>query len=115
MAFARARVELKGSLSHSGGPRFFKKGLPQILTIPSHIEYYQAVGGFSVTMLGNAKAKAAPPPPVPVEEPSEDGLMEAELKKMKVAELHEVAKEMGLEIEPDAKKLALIKAILAAQ
>lgn len=75
MANMRAKVELLGSESHTGRGRTIERGKPLILTNPSDIRYYQAQGGFSVTMLDQplpggkgkpvpkpAKGKAAPPP-----------------------------------------------------
>lgn len=53
----RARVELKGCLTHDAGGRHFAKGQPQILTNPAEIKYYQGQAEFSVTMLDVAKSK----------------------------------------------------------
>lgn len=47
----RARVELRGALSHTRGGVVFKKGQPQTITDPGAIAYYKATSGFSVTML----------------------------------------------------------------
>lgn len=61
---ARARIELRGALSHARGGRTFKKGAPQIVTNAGEIAYYRSVGGFSVTMLEDdppPRVKAPPP------------------------------------------------------
>lgn len=65
----KARVELRGSMSHTGNGRKFEKGKPQIMTNPSDIAYYQQQGEFSVTMLeeddekpAKQKVKVAKPP-----------------------------------------------------
>jgi len=118
---ARARVELRGSMSHTGGPRTFKKGQPQVLTNPDHIEYYRKVGGFSVTNLKDEKAKPGKKPAPADTSGGDDGddeddvYTEADLKKMKVPELHDLAAELELEVDPDAKKADIIEVILNSQ
>jgi hypothetical protein len=82
MANMRAKVELLGSETHTGRGRTIERGKPVILTNPSDIRYYQAQGGFSVTILEDASAKPAAKPvkggkpakpaPPPVEEDSDD-------------------------------------------
>jgi len=58
----RARVELRGSLTHEHEGRRFKRGSPQILTTVSEIMYYQSQSGFVVTILDNGKDKRFTPP-----------------------------------------------------
>lgn len=120
MATMRARVELRGSLTHqapaSAGGRLMKRGSPVIMTDPAQIQYYRSQGGFSVSML-EAK-KPAPAPAAPSEpaggEGSEGGHTEAELKKMKKAQLVEIAEGLGLETD-GATVAELIDGILEAQ
>ena len=47
----RARVELRGALTHRRGGVTFKKGQAQTITDPAAVAYYKSTGGFSVTML----------------------------------------------------------------
>lgn len=110
----RARVELRGSLTHDHGGRVFKKGSPQILTNAAEIKYYQGQAGFSVTMLEGAKAKA--PAPVVDDDTggeSDNDYSEADLRKMKKAELVEIAEELELDTEGTVNEL--IDRILEAQ
>jgi len=113
----RARVELRGCLTHQSGGRLFKNGSPQILTNPSEIKYYQGQAGFTVTMLSTEKAKA--PEPATVETDDGDGgesdndYTEADLRKMKKAELVDVAAELGLDAEGTVNEL--VERILEAQ
>lgn len=115
----RARVELRGSLTHTAGARKFKKGSPQILTNPSEIAYYRAQGGFSVTMMATEKAKAKGKPVPPPEETggAEDGHTQASLNAMTKAELAGLAAdEFELMLDPeDMKKADMVDAILQAQ
>ena len=79
---AKARVELRGCMTHSGRGRTFKKGVPQIMTNPSDILYYQGQGDFSVVMLDDdpapktdepkPKTKVKEPKPVDEDEPKAD-------------------------------------------
>jgi hypothetical protein len=57
---ARARIELRGSLSHTVRGRVFKKGQPQIITSPDDILYFQQTDGFVVTLLNAAEKVKAP-------------------------------------------------------
>lgn len=112
----RARVELRGSLTHQGRGRAFKKGSPQILTNSADIVYYQQQAGFAVTMLSD-KSKAATKVVAP--EPDDDSgegdndFNESELRKMKKADLQEVAEELGLDIDGTVNEL--IERIMDAQ
>jgi len=118
---ARARVELRGSLTHVGGGRTFKKNAPQILTNASEIAYYKGQAGFSVTEMKDspkAKAKAAPPPSDDSDESGsgdEEGYTDAELRAMTKADLVDLGKEMGLALSDADKKADLIAAILEHQ
>lgn len=123
MANLRARVELRGSLTHqapaTAGGRLMKKGTPVIMTDPSHIQYYRSQAGFSVSMLEQKKAaKPAAPPAGDSGGASggggEEGYTEADLKKMKKAELVEIADSMDLETD-GATVPELIDGILEAQ
>jgi hypothetical protein len=109
----RARVELRGSLTHDQGGRVFKKGSPQILSNAAEIKYYQGQAGFSVTML-DTKAKA----PAPVVDDDDTGesdndYEEADLRKMKKADLVEICEELELDTEGTVNEL--IDRILEAQ
>jgi hypothetical protein len=53
-----ARVELKGSLSHTKGDRVFKKGVPQHITDPDEIRYYSSMSSFNVVLLEVSKPKS---------------------------------------------------------
>lgn len=121
---ARARVELRGSLTHeasaAGGGRKMKKGSPVVLTNPAHIQYYRDQAGFAVTFLADKK-KAKPVATEPDGgdgEPGGGGAVlhtEAELKKMRKSELVVVADALGME-EPDEHTVAeLVSGILDAQ
>jgi len=106
----RARVELRGSLTHDHGGRVFKKGSPQILTNPAEIKYYQGQAGFAVTVLEGDKAKAkaaATPAATDVDEDGDDLVeySEADLRKMKKAELVEIAEELELDTEGTVNEL----------
>lgn len=57
---ARARIELRGSLSHTVRGRVFKKGQPQIITNPDDILYFQQTDGFVVTLMNAAEKVKAP-------------------------------------------------------
>lgn len=78
---AKARVELRGCMTHSGRGRTFRKGVPQIMTNPSDILYYQSQGDFSVVMLDDDPAPKAEEPkpktkvkvPEPVDEDEPEG------------------------------------------
>jgi len=56
---ARARVELRGALTHTRGHRTFTKGAPQVLTDDAELAYYKAQSQFSVTMLEEPKPAPA--------------------------------------------------------
>ncbi len=122
---ARARVELKGSVSYVIDGRVWKKRKPQILTNDGEIARYKAIGGFSVSMLDEeskpkpkAKATVVPPPPADDGDDGDDGmksLVEAELKKMKKSALVIVGNDLGLDLDEDSKKSDLIEEILEAQ
>jgi hypothetical protein len=117
MATMRARVELRGSLSHTGMGRTFKKGSPQIITNPAEIEYYKSLGGFTVTVLPDVKVKGKPtaPPPPDGDDDGESAYTEAELNGMTKAQLTEVAEEYELELDDAMKKADMVAAILSAQ
>lgn len=111
----RARVELRGSLTHQGKGRFFKKGSPQILTNAAEVLYYQQQSGFAVTMLSE-QSKTATKVVAPEPDDSGEGdndFNEAELRKMKKADLQEVAEELGLDTEGTVNEL--IERIMDAQ
>jgi len=121
MANIRARVELRGSLTHqapaSAGARLMKKGSPVIMTNPAHVQYYRSQAGFAVTLL----EQKAPKPAAAKESAGGDdeggdgdGYTEAQLKKMKKAELVEIADSMDLETD-GANVAELIDGILEAQ
>jgi len=110
---ARARVELKGCLTFQGKGRTFKKGSPQILTNPADIMYYQQQAVFVVTMLSE-KSKVVVETKQPVDNIKDDNdFNESELRKMKKADLQEVAEELGLDTEGTVNEL--IERILDAQ
>lgn len=119
----RARVELRGALTHIGQGRKFKKGSPQILTNPAEIAYYKQQGGFSVTMMAAEKTKAkATEPTKPADDGGGDGGAEASyteqvLQGKTKAELSELAAETWeLELDPDTmKKDDMVVAMLKAQ
>lgn len=91
-----------------------KKGSPVILSNASHVQYYREQAGFAVTML-EAKAKAAPSAEAPKEAESDGGTYTvAELKKLKKAQLAEIAESMDLEFD-GASVADLIEGILEAQ
>jgi uncharacterized membrane protein YfbV (UPF0208 family) len=48
---ARARIELRGALTHTRGQRSVTKGAPQVITDANEIAYYKAQTSFSVTIL----------------------------------------------------------------
>lgn len=115
MATMRARVELKGSLTHRApagkGGRTMKKGSPVIITEPAHIQYYKSQADFSVTVLDAMKSAAKP-----ADGDNEgDGLpTQADLKKKKKAELQDIADGLGLETD-GASVAELIDGILEEQ
>lgn len=80
MANVRARIELRGSVSHQSKFRTCQRGKPWYSTNAAEIRYYKATGGFSVTMLApepRPKPVAAPrPEPTGVVEDDGDGLDE---------------------------------------
>jgi len=111
----RARVELKGSLTHEGNGRKFTKGQPKILTVPADIMYYKGQACFSVTVLDAKKPKVKEPEPDPSkdvdpEDNADDGDGEEaytaeDLEGHKKAELKEIAAEMGLDVGGTKKEL----------
>ncbi len=119
MATMKARVELRGAMSHLAGGRKFLKGKPQILTNPSEIAYYKAQGGFSVTMMATEKTKAKAKPVDTGDDGDGDGdkHTEASLNSNTKAELQELAaEEFELELDSDdMKKADMVTAILEAQ
>ena len=111
----RARVELKGSLTHNGNGRAFTKGSPQILTNPADIRYYEQQAGFSVTILDAPKTKIVDEKENETDEapPSDNDYNRQELGKMKKPELIEVCEELGL--DADGTVAELVSRILDSQ
>jgi len=142
MANMRARVELRGCLTHTARGRTVERGRPFYTTNPADIAYYKSCGEYAVTILESepakpAKAKparpAAPPPP-PDDEggEGEDGgdedegesedltdahYTKADLEKMTKPDLATLADEdFGLKLNPDnMNKPKMIGVILKAQ
>jgi len=137
----RARVELKGCLSHRGNGREFKMGNPQILTNPADIKYYQGQADFTVTVMESKKSKVRAEEESEPEindvydeeendendeeedgededgedEDEEDGedYTEDDLNSHKKADLKNIAAEMGLDV--NGTKNELIERILGNQ
>ncbi len=107
----RARVTLTGSVSHNWKGRTFRRAEPQIISNASDIKYYQSQAGFDV-MLIEGKAKAAIPD-VESRPSGANDFNEAELKKMKKAELIDIADALG--VDSDGTVGELISAILENQ
>ena len=72
MATMRARIELSGASTHTGGGRSCERGKPFYSTNPAEIAYYRTCGDFNVTILSSdddarkakrAKKVTTPPPP----------------------------------------------------
>jgi hypothetical protein len=121
-----AKIELTGSLTHSARGRIFKKGMPQILTDPSDVSYYQTQADFCVTILDKPKdAKPASTPATKGEESLEESkpgarkprkrYTETELKNMNKAQLAEIAVGYGLAVEDTTKKADIVADIVEAQ
>ena len=136
----RARVELKGCLSHRGNGREFKMGNPQILTNPADIKYYQGQADFTVTVMEAKKSKVNAEEELEPEindvydeedddeededdededgedeNEEEDGVdyTEDDLNSHKKADLKNIAAEMGLDV--NGTKNELIERILGNQ
>ncbi len=75
MAFqAKIRLNNTGPLTHSGKRgRTVKKGESFTTSDPEEAQYYQSLGGFSVSILKGKLAGTKPPKPAPVEDDDEDG------------------------------------------
>lgn len=104
-----ARVTLNGCLSFTAKDgRKWKRGQSETISKPSELSYYRTAPEFSVVVLEKEKAPAAPPAPSGPKLYSE-----AELSKMKKADLQAIAQERGL---PDEGRVPdLIELILEAQ
>ena len=83
MATMRARIELRGALTHEGRGRKSVRGKPFYSTNASEIAYYRSCGEFIVTVLSTdeavrpkpkktKKGKKAKAPPPPEEDDDED-------------------------------------------
>lgn len=142
MANMRARVELRGCLTHSARGRTVKRGEPFYTTNAADIRYYQAQADYAVTILEAPKRKgpaprpkkpaAAPPPPPPEDEDDEDepeseaddegeeesddledtSYTKSDLEKMNKASLAELA-ESDFGLELDPDKLSKPKMVAA--
>jgi len=122
---ARAKITLRGSMTHTVKGRTFRKGFPQIITNLADIKYYESQPGFHVEMLSAPKKAstnpAAPkktkdvPKPQVEEKPAAETHSRDKLKSMKKMELFAIAKHWGVETEGNEKKLDIIEAILEAQ
>lgn len=133
---AKARIQLKGAMSHTARGRRVEKGKPFYTTNAADIAYYKAQGGFLVTMLEEDKPKPAPkrkpaPPPEPETEPeggdegddeeSDDltngSYTKSDLMAIKKADLATLAKDdFDLDLDPDnLNKSQMVAAILKAQ
>lgn len=143
MANLKARVELRGCLTHSARGRTCKRGQPFYTTNAADIAYYKAQGEYSVTMLAAPpapKAKAAkpkPPPPPPPDDDDDDDDEEdgeegeepegedeepashtkSDLERMNKEALAELAEtSFSLDLDPDKlSKPKMVAAILKAQ
>lgn len=119
----KAKVELVGSASHSGGGRKLIKGQPQLITNLSEINYYKGQSGVTVTMIEEVapqKAKVKTPSKVEVKQKAKVETKVAKytqenLKGVKKAGLIEIAAELGVFLDGTEKKKEMIVEILEAQ
>ena len=83
MANVRARIELRGCLTHTYRGRTVERGQPFYTTNPADIAYFKAQSEFAVTILADKKParkpapkppkKETPPPATTSQEDSEEG------------------------------------------